>query len=127
MNACSVQCLEPDAFGFAGAANVYTIYLQYNPLTSFPEGLLWNTPNLLLLYARANEVSTIPENFFQGVPNLMLLFTTTSGFTHLPHNVMRGLVHLKYLVRMRLMGLLFSIAKKMLHATTLFEPMRSLI
>ena len=96
MNACNIRCLEPDAFGFVGAASVTTVYLQYNPAVSFPEELLWNTPSLVFLYARGNQLLTLPEKFLQGQSQLMLAFFTGCSFTHLPDNFMKGLVSLKY-------------------------------
>ena len=97
MDSCEIHCLEPDAFGFAGAANVTTVYLQYNPLASFPEGLLWNTPSLLFLYARGNKMETLPDKFFFGQSQLMGAFFTGCSFTHLPGNLLKGLRNLVYL------------------------------
>ena len=96
MDACKIRCLEPDAFGFAGAANVTTIYLQFNPVASFPEGLLRNTPSLLFLFARGNKLETLPEKFFFGQSQLIAAFFTSCSFTHLPDNFLKGLVSLKY-------------------------------
>ena len=98
MDSCEIRCLEPDAFGFAGAANVTTVYLQYNPVASFPEGLLRNTPSLLFLYARGNKLETLPEKFFFGQSKLMLaFFTGCNSMTHVPDTILKGLGNLQYL------------------------------
>ena len=97
MDSCKIRCLEPDAFGFAGAANVTTVYLQYNPVASFPEGLLRNTPSLLFLFARGNKLETLPKKFFFGQSQLMGAFFTGCSFTHLPGNLLKGLSNLVYL------------------------------
>ena len=94
MDSCSIRCLEPDAFDFVGATNVTTVQLQFNPASSFPEGLLWNTPSLVFLYARANSLSTLPEKFLQGQSQLVLAFFTDCSFTHLPGNLLKGLSNL---------------------------------
>ena len=98
MDSCEIRCLEPDAFGFAGAANVTTVYLQFNPVASFPEGLLWNTPSLLFVYARGNKkMETLPEKFVSGQSKLIAAFFTSCSFTHLPGNILKGLSNLVYL------------------------------
>ena len=97
LDKCGIRCLEPDAFGFAGAASVTTVYLQYNPAASYPEGLLWNTPSLMFLYARANTASTLPEKFLQGQSKLMLAFFSRCSFTTVPVNILQGLGNLRYL------------------------------
>ena len=68
---CGIDCLDYDAFRFAGAGAVETVYVQGNPFASLPEKLLWNMTSIRFFYARnLNRITGLPEKFFLGLKKL---------------------------------------------------------
>ena len=96
---CKLDCLDPDAFDFPGAANVTTVNIQHNNFLALPDTLLWNMISLQHFDAQyLGQLATLPDKFFKGKSQLKTLHLQQSvnlgAQTRLPDGLFEGLTSL---------------------------------
>ena len=97
---CNLDCLDHDAFAFAGASTVTTVDVHGNNFAELPEALLSNLSSLRIFNGdRLAKLSSLPPRLFRGHSQLQeLSFKSCSnlgnGGQGLPGGLLQGLTSL---------------------------------
>ena len=82
---------------FAGLAELETLELRGNSLTTLPAGAFTGLTALQYLYLDGNSLAALPEGVFNGLILLKTLYLDSNGLMELPPGAFTGLAALKVL------------------------------